>query len=193
MVNQAAGRETRSDQKTKASLCTNCGTANAPYVCSLCKKTQYCSKECQTEHWKQGGHKKQCKEWRSEQATSIMLERPTEDGMFHSLISTRPNSHLSTSGANSATSGYKKPSSVAVHQRFDLKIQGNGPNAPLMVYDKTRECNFMVSPGTRGFQELWQAVKAEPTWQGRKTFVEASFDANGNCIVYPGMTSVKKW
>lgn len=30
--------------------------------CSRCKVTVYCSKECQIEHWKQGGHHKQCQD-----------------------------------------------------------------------------------------------------------------------------------
>jgi hypothetical protein len=28
--------------------------------CGACKKVFYCSKECQTIHWKQGGHREEC-------------------------------------------------------------------------------------------------------------------------------------
>ena len=113
--------------------------------------------------------------------------------MFYSTISTRPNTHLSPTRTEKEGAGYRKPSNVAVGERFYIKVQGNGPKAPLMVYDKTREFNITVAPGSRGHEQLWKAVKAEPTWQGRKTFVEASFDIEGNCIVYPGKTSIRKW
>lgn len=31
-------------------------------VCGGCRCVRYCSKECQEEHWKEGGHKGVCKE-----------------------------------------------------------------------------------------------------------------------------------
>ena len=41
--------------------CANCGASGQPthQVCSACKKTKYCSRACQTSHWKT--HKPQCK------------------------------------------------------------------------------------------------------------------------------------
>jgi len=44
----------------KASACAQCGVA-APILkdCTRCKAVAYCSKECQTAHWK-GGHKAGC-------------------------------------------------------------------------------------------------------------------------------------
>jgi len=30
--------------------------------CQRCKRAQYCSKECQISHWKEGRHKKECPE-----------------------------------------------------------------------------------------------------------------------------------
>ena len=92
-----------------------------------------------------------------------------------------------------AGDGYRKPSNVKVGEKFYIKVQGGGPMMPLMIYDKTRECSFDVPPGSPGFEELRKAVNAEPTWSGRKTFVMASFDAKGQCSVYPTMTSMKMW
>lgn len=34
--------------------------------CSKCRVAQYCSRECQKKHWKEGGHKQQCKRLREE-------------------------------------------------------------------------------------------------------------------------------
>ena len=39
--------------------CSNCNTFGAKLVCRNCKAARYCSKECQTEHWKKG-HKRTC-------------------------------------------------------------------------------------------------------------------------------------
>lgn len=39
-------------------MCAKCGTDAAPYTCSRCDRVHYCSKKCQTAHWK--GHKRAC-------------------------------------------------------------------------------------------------------------------------------------
>lgn len=40
--------------------CSKYINETAPY-CSNCKVTFYCSKKCQQESWKQGGHREVCK------------------------------------------------------------------------------------------------------------------------------------
>ena len=46
-------------------LCAHCGAAKSATVklskCSLCQAVRYCSADCQNAHWRQGGHKRQCK------------------------------------------------------------------------------------------------------------------------------------
>ena len=37
--------------------CASCGAESAPLKCSRCKAIMYCSKACQVEHWKRGGHR----------------------------------------------------------------------------------------------------------------------------------------
>lgn len=41
-------------------VCARCTSAAGTLRCSRCKVTSYCSQDCQKEHWKSGGHKKQC-------------------------------------------------------------------------------------------------------------------------------------
>ena len=43
--------------------CANCGTSDNTKACGRCKLVYYCSRACQTVHWKQkpGGHKEHCK------------------------------------------------------------------------------------------------------------------------------------
>ena len=39
-------------------ICANCGSEAAPHLCSRCQRARYCSRPCQTAHWKQ--HKRMC-------------------------------------------------------------------------------------------------------------------------------------
>lgn len=41
------------------SQCTKAGTSEEMFKCSRCKACLYCSKACQTAHWR-AGHKKEC-------------------------------------------------------------------------------------------------------------------------------------
>jgi hypothetical protein len=89
--------------------------------------------------------------------------------------------------------GYRKPDNIAVGEFFFVKVQGGGPVLPLMIYDKTRQCSFHYPPKMPGFDELRKVVNAEPAFQGRKTYMKASFDSNGDCTLYPRTATIKKW
>lgn len=52
------------DETTKCSnsTCSNKETDGKKFsACSICKQAKYCCKECQIQHWKEGGHKDKCK------------------------------------------------------------------------------------------------------------------------------------
>ena len=123
-------------------------------------------------------------------SAEVKLERPPETGMFSATISfkTRQASAPSRGG-----DGFRKPNRVGVGEKFFVKIQGGGPTMPLMIYDETRECSFHYPPGLQGFDQLRAKVNAEPAFQGRKTYMKMSFDAEGNCTAYPQTTTLKKW
>lgn len=77
-----------------------------------------------------------------------------------------------------------------------MKVQACGMVAPIMVYDESRTCQFDIGQSQRGFSEILSAVQKEKTWQGRKTFMKASFNERGDCIMYPttaGDKSKYKW
>ena len=192
MVNKAAAGQRRQERGVESRTCSHCGKVEDRDLmkCSRCQSVQYCSKDCQKEHWKKGGHKEACNELSASKEKGVLIPKPPTDGMFHSTVNFR-------SGIQGPPmrdgDGYRKPSNVRVGEQFYIKVQGGGPQMPLMIYDKSRECSFSVNPGTPGFEELRKAVNAEPTWQGRKTYVTASFDNQGRCTVYPGITSIKKW
>ncbi len=88
---------------------------------------------------------------------------------------------------------YRTPSSVDTDEKFYVKVKGVGPQMPLLIYDKTREFEMSLEPGKPGCNEMREKVNAEPAFQGRKTYVMASFDAEGHCTVHTGMTALKKW
>eukprot|EP01102_Stenamoeba_stenopodia_P001576 TRINITY_DN11392_c0_g1_i1.p1 TRINITY_DN11392_c0_g1~~TRINITY_DN11392_c0_g1_i1.p1 ORF type:complete len:382 (-),score=63.28 TRINITY_DN11392_c0_g1_i1:58-1203(-) len=72
MGDQTAGAYKVNQEKMKKVLtkdsvilsCSNCGKESAPDLalkkCGACGKVQYCGRECQTEHWK-NGHREDCK------------------------------------------------------------------------------------------------------------------------------------
>ena len=60
--------------------CSTCGKPKTPlrllHPCKLCRTVQYCGRECQVHHWKQGGHRRECKKLREAAAAAKTV--PTE-------------------------------------------------------------------------------------------------------------------
>lgn len=140
-------------------------------------------------HWK-SGHKKECQAAADLAENGIKLEKPPDSGMFSATLNSR--TRQSTPSQREAD-GFAKPKRVAVDEKFYVKVQGGGPTMPLLIYDETRQCNFSYFPGLRGFQQIREKVNAEPAFQGRKTYMKASFDKNGDCTLYPSTATLKKW
>ena len=48
--------------------CSTCGKPKTPLrplkPCKLCRTVQYCGRDCQMQHWKKGGHRRECKKLR---------------------------------------------------------------------------------------------------------------------------------
>lgn len=149
------------------------------------KSVAYCSRECQTIHWK-AGHKQVCKQVVEENNSFIILEKPEEQFRYTACTSFR-------TGKTEANGNYQKPRSAKFEELFYVKIQGGSDTTALLIYDKSRECQFSCSPGQRGFSEMLAKVRADPSAQGRKTYMAASFDSKGNCKVYPGNTTNRPW
>jgi hypothetical protein len=94
---------------------------------------------------------------------------------------------------NYSGGGYKKPRDVAVGKKFWIKVQAARENAPLLIYDQSRDFMLDLQPGTSGFSELLAKVLAEPTSMGRKCHVKALFDEKGDCFAYPYTATLKEW
>ena len=66
--------------------CSTCGKPKTPLrplkPCKLCHTVQYCGRECQLQHWKEGEHRKACKKLREAAAAAAAAENkpaPKED------------------------------------------------------------------------------------------------------------------
>jgi len=60
--------------------CSTCGKPKTPlrplHPCKLCHTVQYCGRDCQISHWKEGGHRRECKKMR--EATTAAKSVPKD-------------------------------------------------------------------------------------------------------------------
>lgn len=181
------GRETTQSRKKKEyKICAQCKVelVKNPLQCSRCKMISYCSKECQVANWPK--HKLKCKDLASA-AVGIKLDPPTaaRSQLHTAAVSFQLGGRVFSGGK------FQKPKDVKFNEQFVIKCQGNSNKCPIMIYDQSRVCMFEIEPGQKGFKEVLAEIHSEPAWQGRKTFMKASFDANGCCTVYPATAGVK--
>lgn len=182
-----AKRATKAKKQSKL-CCAKCKvslTKSDAFGCSRCKVTHYCGRECQVAHWKE--HKKECKDLIA-LASGVRLNPPDEMKPPDGYASVSANFKT---GNTFSEGKYKKPGNIVHDKKFVVKLQGIGDRDPIFVYDKTRMCQFHIQHGQPGFQQLLVEIRNEPAWQGRKTFMKASFDRSGTCTMYPDKTGVK--
>ena len=147
----------------------------------ISKKVAYCSKDCQAKDRKD--HRQICKAALKDREAAITLEEPSQGYTF---------SISNQNGGESHTDGsFRKPDDIEVNEPFYVKVQGSDSN--LLIYDRSRQCHFMYLPNQRGFQDLLKKVKSDPSANGRKTYMAASFDEEGKCKMYLNMTTIKTW
>jgi hypothetical protein len=180
-VAKRSGEANTKAKKTIERCCANCQKdlgKDGGNKCGRCKVTLYCGKDCQIEHFKD--HKRQCSKL-GVLAAGVKIDRPTDHCATFS----------SSSGTAHKQGTYRKPRGVAVDEKFVIKIQCGGDFTPLLIYDETRTCQFAINPGQTGFNEICAETRKEMAWNGRKTFMKASFDESGICTIYPATAGVK--
>ena len=167
--------------------CENCNRRAkdvAPAVfmqCSKCLAVDYCSKECQVSHWKDQ-HKHDCA--RLEKEGEVELGQPSTRGEDISWF---------REGVGKVVCNYAPPSGMKANEKFWIKVQSNGKDAQIMIYDRSRSCSFFVPPGQPGHRELVERVSSQKIYTGTKSFFKAKFNKKGKCIVYPHTSTVRKW
>ena len=188
MIMKRAMKQGRAEKKAVEGQCSKCGAVESSTlvlsVCAKCMVVQYCSRECQISDWK-AGHKQICSQVEEERVVAVQLETPpvTENTVMVSFA---------TRQTSTPEGSYRRPDHAAVGEQFYIKVQAL-PGHPLLIYDKSRQCHFSYPPNLRGYREMYSAAVGERATNGTKAYVKASFDANGNCTVYPGTTSLKTW
>lgn len=169
-----------------ASICSHCGAKPQGKkrfnICKGCHVAAYCNTTCQTAAWKV--HKPICKAAAASNAIKI------QPIVCEGLGTSDPHT-----GKHRPTGTFVKPAGVAVDEMFYVKVQRdlNGSvRMPHMVYDKTRELQFMLGPGTPAYDELAAVIKKDGTL-GNKAHFKCKFDAAGNAYICPNLMANKSW
>jgi len=173
-------------KKTAPSACANCKKSlgrDEGMACSKCLVTLYCGRDCQVKHWKEGGHKQECK-------LLVALKEGIKLSWDHVQYH-----HDMELAARIYGPQYKDsvriPQGVKAGEKFVIKVQANDEDMPLMIYDESRSCQFCYLASGPGHSEMWKEAKKEPAWGGRKTYMKASWTDGDECIVYPNTASIK--
>jgi hypothetical protein len=189
------GRDARKARQKANLTCAKCMVSldkSAP-ICSRCRMVSYCGRDCQLSHWPE--HKAECANL-SMLSLEVKLDTPSNMKKFgHSFSQIFQQGRLFSQnyqqGRVFSDGGYVNPKGVKCNEKFVVKTQSNDDQCPIAVYDQTRVCQFFIYPGQRGFKEILAEIRNEPAWQGRKTFMKASFDESGTCAMYPETAGVK--
>jgi len=172
-------------KQVKKERCEKCHKqGNFLLECSRCLSVAYCSKECQVRHWKDK-HKKDCKRLQSEGELVVGQPKKQQGVNQYSLHSSKGTFSNNRYGP---PDGLKK-----ADESFWIKAQSNGIHENLLIYDKSRTCNFYLQPGQNGHRELVEKVSQQRTFLGRKSYFKAKFDEKGSCRVYLHTTTALKW
>jgi len=173
-------------EKVERNRCWECKrVTDDDQCCSRCKLAVYCSRECQTKHWP--SHKADCK--KPQEDYFIQISRP--DPVCNQI----PLMNLQNIDGIKCAGEYRRPNGVNIDEQFWMKVQPSGlESGPHLVYDKSRSCTFGIMPGTPGYNELNKKVSQDSAFNGTKSYFKAAFGADGNCKIFPNISStVKSW
>jgi endo-1,4-beta-mannosidase len=148
---------------------------------------RYCSDDCQTSHWKEG-HRNECRKLKKLYRECVIIEQPSTskgDIADHAILTYNAGEVPMTS--------YRRPSHAAIDETFTVKVQRVSGRDTLLVYDKTRECEFCLGPDQQSYRKLLEKVKTEQATAGTKAYMAASFDKQGNCTFFLNRTTMKTW
>ena len=164
--------------------CGNCGGKGAQKKCSRCGDIWYCNRDCQVAHWKV--HKKDCKK-----QEKIKLDPPD---LSH--IPSGYNEFASNRNGIFSDGGYSKPKHVKTNELFYVKLQrplDDDGMGSILLYDKSRECQFAIQPFQTGYQALIDQIKKEKGSYGTKTHFQAKFNEKGEMFILPNSSKLLAW
>ncbi|CAJ1959821.1 unnamed protein product [Cylindrotheca closterium] len=171
----------RDAKKKQKNICANCSKSlgKGGMKCTKCLVALYCSPRCQTQHWKQGCHRLECTRL-AFVASGVKLSCKHLD---HEMTSSGSLDFFGDS--------YVKPIEIQNGQKFVVAVQINPDTKSLMIFSVCDGCQFQYHSTGPGYYTIVKEVQKEAAWDGCKTYMKASFDANGDCTMYPTTACVK--
>ena len=196
-----ARKRSKQEERKQQDVCQACGKTNKDLlVCSSCQQASYCNRDCQVKHWKI--HKPICKQLQVA-SQGVELEEPwAHDDGEPSLHTALFNYRTGKSSQNSSTK-FNRPKGVEPDEAFIIKVQAGGATPmqaaaaatgfPLLIYDKSRTCEFFYSSKCKNHGVLEAAVREESRTSGLKMYVQAKVDRQGIFRVYLNTKCIKRW
>jgi len=197
---------TPSMSSKKKPVCELCGT-ETKLSCSRCKVVYYCSRQCQTKHWR-GGHKLDCKS--PEDVAKEMSKCSIDDGSQNLWVDIDPKKTVTEDGDinflmprtqptgefldkpsklffNVKTSLENRPGPSMMKIKVQFLGQPEAANYPLLIYNEGRD--FVVSAtcenihnGGIGYGQLRRLILSEG-YQSYKVYLDAYVKEDGSLRV----------
>jgi hypothetical protein len=172
-------------------MCANACGKSGNKRCARCQTTFYCSKECQTSHWKE--HKQTCKA--PENVITVDTSKIPADSKYGCTI---PTGKLTLGLANDEdtmdmkkfakdmkksirnleeSAAPKKPGKVFI---VKVQVPMGGSKLPCMVYNKNKSFQTLITPDNcTQYNKIVELIKTKGV-MGLKGYFNALVDDNGN-------------
>ncbi|MEW8547550.1 MAG: right-handed parallel beta-helix repeat-containing protein, partial [Candidatus Thiodiazotropha sp.] len=171
-----------------AKVCSFCHrTGEEHKKCASCKKALYCSKHCQTAHWKR--HKHFCKLFKDNYTVQIIMKntKPVGGPLNVKRSSTKMiNLHVFDPSLKGIKEG-PKPDRKST-ERFMVKIQSGkeysvyDPQTELLLYDRSTDLDIMVQSPQLYHLIMECGVLSAASFTTKKIFCWASFEKEGKVL-----------
>jgi hypothetical protein len=92
-----------------------------------------------------------------------------------------------------SVTSFRRPSDVHVDEIFTVKVQKMTGRESLLVFDRTKECEFCIGSEQKAYHILKSKVGENRVSAGNSMYLGASFDKKGNCLLYINQIKVKTW
>ena len=173
--------------RSQVRKCGHCGESDgAMRMCSRCGSVAYCSRECQTAHWK--AHKKVCRAKGSGVRIKLDSIHPNHVGKYVSNIPNNLGIRGLVPPAPRTTLQAASPDNLPQGQLFIFKVcvdMGDPLNRPMLCYDSSRRLELMIWSGScEKKTELAQLVMTKGERGGIKLYLRGEVK-DGYLILYP--------
>lgn len=99
----------------------------------------------------------------------------------------------SSGKSKTAENALSRPQGVQIDEEFYIKVQAIDMVQPVLIYDKTRQCQFSLPNSAPAFRALVDRVKSEKATHGVKVYLKARMNASGCMHIQTAESGLKKW